>query len=1045
MTGAATPVGPRPESPGKPQSAVPSGVKAFIRLRPPSNESDIQMFDLPSARPNVITIKDPLSLGRREHSFEFSGILGEDQSQDKVFQACAGHIVDGALLGRSGCVIAYGQTGSGKTYSIFGDGDGFERGILPRAMERFFHGVAEKEKTYGISGEITVSFLEVYMDQVRDLGFVGPGDEDLEEDLSHELNEDGSDGEEKTERKPSKTRQVSGGTTSRPSSAGSKAAEGRPRANSNGSTGVMALPTRSGSYRPPRGLEVRETPDGTVHVQGLATLKVKNVGDVFAIIERGLARRATAETAVNVSSSRSHTVFSVHLPGCSEADLGVYLSFVDLAGSERLAKSKAEGARFQEAMAINCSLTALGKVVLALASDPKSVRHIPYRDSKLTRILSPSLGGGTQVSLLATVHPRVEDYEESLNTLSFADRCKNLARQPQVSYVAAAGSKKAKIHELQAQIKQLKETLRKTQAAQTQQGQAGTVAAPRAIDNIDVAIAEAIAASATAAGPKRTGAAGSGVAGPGVPDGTAAGGSLARGKGNAPEINPELRELLQVQEERNRQAKARQKADTKIQELEKERLALENATDARSSEVADLEKRKLELEANLTQVQAEIKNFLEAHARDYTNDMQALKESGAAADDGFLLKINNAMLKARDISMQRQAEFEERQTDLDKKHNDALMQLKEQQKDQLQQFKVQLEVDLKGREERNDKVSEELMKCREQEEELTCQTQAELDDLYDLVFQLVQIIADSENGIYPVVRQNDGMRQTVLPEGLKPFEPDPASSPILFSALEKAEQKVAQLEQLIRKTFPAAGRLRRLVAAANGTFDGMECGTAHFDSGLGIVSASRSSSSGAFQPLLGNLHTVTPAPPAADHSGTWSPERLAESLVGSDNLPQLERQLASLSTDRLKELCLALRRRALEAFSANDERAALRRKAEEGLSDEATQRYFKELKGRRDASRAACADVVERLRRMRIDLEFRKSSVLSSRSTTPGPSRTGTASRSLSHSYWRTPSAAGSRATSRPPTAPGSRTGSRPATATRSRPPTAASAPGLAR
>mmetsp|Transcript_16811 Transcript_16811/g.29532 ORF Transcript_16811/g.29532 Transcript_16811/m.29532 type:complete len:1058 (-) Transcript_16811:38-3211(-) len=1057
MEGAATAVGPRPESPSKPQSAVPSGVKAFIRLRPPSDESDIDMFDIPDARPHVLTIKDPLSMGRREHSFEFSGILDTDQSQEKVFQACAGHIVDGALLGRSGCVIAYGQTGSGKTYSVFGEGDGFERGILPRAMERFFHGVAEKEKTHGIGGDITVSFLEVYMDQVRDLGYVDPGDdEDLEEELEEEENEDLENEKEtdrkpsktKTERKPSKTeptRQVSGGTTSRPSSAGSRA-EGRPRANSNGSVTGMAVQTRSGSFRAPRGLEVRETPDGTVHVQGLSKLTVKTVSDVFKIIERGLARRATAETSVNVRSSRSHTVFSVHLP--SQADSGVYLSFVDLAGSERLAKSKAEGARFQEAMAINCSLTALGKVVLALASDPKMVRHIPYRDSKLTRILSPSLGGGTQVSLLATIHPRVEDYEESLNTLSFADRCKNVARQPQVSYVAAAGSKKAKIHELQAQIKELKEMLRKTQAGQASpDGQAPGTAAPanpRVIDSIDVAIAEAIAAGASAAragvaAGRTAGAGAGGSAGGSAADGKSAGGSPVKG---APEVNAELQGLLKVQEARNRQAKARQKATQKIEELERERVALESASGPRTSEVAELEKRKLELETNLNDVQAEIKEFLEVHASEFTREMQALKESGIPEEDDFLINIQKTLLKARDISMQRQIEFEERQKDLDEKHRDALMQLKEQQKEQLQQIKVQLEEDLKGKDERNEKISQELEKCREEEEELTRQTEAELNHLYDLVFELVQIIAESENGIYPVVRQNDGMRQTVLPEGLKPLEPDPVSSPILFSALEKAEQKVAQLEQLIRKTFPAAGRLRRLVAAANGTFDAIDVGAAHFESGLGTVSASRSSASGSFQPPLGTLHTV--APHAADQS-TWSPEYFAESLVENENPPHLERQLASLSADRLRELSLALRKRALEAFSTNDERAALRRKAEEGLTNQGTQRYLNELQERRNASRASYADAVERVRRMRIDLEFRRSSILSSRSTTPGPSRTGTASRSLSHSRFRTPSAAGSRATSRPPTATGSRAGSRPTTATRSRPPTANSAHGFAR
>ncbi|CAE7273446.1 Kif21b, partial [Symbiodinium necroappetens] len=139
-------------------------------------------------------------------------------------------------------------------------------------------------------------------------------------------------------------------------------------------------------------------------------------------------------------------------------------------------------------MAINTSLTALGKVVLALASDPKVVRHVPYRDSKLTRILSTSLR--TQVSILATIHPRVEDYEESLNTLSFADRCKNVARQPQVKYVTASGTQKAKIADLQRQVADLKEKLREVHASRK----------AAKTDDVDDAIAQALALAAAPSG-----------------------------------------------------------------------------------------------------------------------------------------------------------------------------------------------------------------------------------------------------------------------------------------------------------------------------------------------------------------------------------------------------------------------------------------------------------------------------------------------------------------------------------------------------------------
>ncbi|CAE7302186.1 KINUA [Symbiodinium natans] len=103
------------------------------------------------------------------HSFEFSSVFSEETSQEQLFMPVAGQAVDGALQGRSGCIIAYGQTGSGKTYSIFGeDDDPVERGLLPRAMERLLHGCAQKAAKDGSELDgITVSFLEVYMDQVQ--------------------------------------------------------------------------------------------------------------------------------------------------------------------------------------------------------------------------------------------------------------------------------------------------------------------------------------------------------------------------------------------------------------------------------------------------------------------------------------------------------------------------------------------------------------------------------------------------------------------------------------------------------------------------------------------------------------------------------------------------------------------------------------------------------------------------------------------------------------------------------------------------------------
>eukprot|EP00439_Symbiodinium_sp_Y106_P032796 s2861_g3.t3 len=512
--------------PGRANVAGP--VRVFVRLRPPAERQTIEMFEISPERQGVVTIKDPLSSGRREHSFEFNMVFNEETSQDQLFMPVAGQAVDGALQGRSGCVIAYGQTGSGKTYSIFGEDDSpTERGLLPRAMERLLHGCAQKASRDGeeLDG-ITVSFLEVYMDQVRDLGF-------------------GSSTEDQAAEETTPRRSSSGGLAK--DDGGEPAVHKRPKLRRFATQGSIADRDQGG-----QNLLLRETPDGSIQVQGLAQLKVRDLSDVSRIVRAGLARRATALTESNVRSSRSHTVFTVQLPVTTADGVPTQLSFVDLAGSERLAKSKAEGQQFQEAMAINTSLTALGKVVLALASDPKVVRHVPYRDSKLTRILSTSLR--TQVSVLATIHPRVEDYEESLNTLSFADRCKNVARQPQVKYVTASGTQKAKIADLQRQVADLKEKLREVHASRK----------AAKTDDVDDAIAQALAmAAAPSAGGMRTESMATDVSASGGGDGS-----------RRAADNPQLNMLMKLQDQRKQQGQAIQKCHAKLEELSKKKQEL---------------------------------------------------------------------------------------------------------------------------------------------------------------------------------------------------------------------------------------------------------------------------------------------------------------------------------------------------------------------------------------------------------------------------------------------------------------------------------------
>ncbi|POM71416.1 Kinesin-like protein [Phytophthora palmivora] len=177
-----------------------------------------------------------------------------------------------------------------------------------------------------------------------------------------------------------------------------------------------------------------------------------------AIVQCGLKLRSTHETKMNAVSSRSHTVFTIHVfQQVRDTEEVIYgmLNMVDLAGSERLKKSESDGQRLKEALHINSSLSAVGKVVMSL--DPESgYNYIPYRDSKLTRLLQNSIGGNCFTTLIATIHPMKEHYEECLGTLQFANRC----RSPRVNHInGTIADKDRRIRKLQEELSILRRQL----------------------------------------------------------------------------------------------------------------------------------------------------------------------------------------------------------------------------------------------------------------------------------------------------------------------------------------------------------------------------------------------------------------------------------------------------------------------------------------------------------------------------------------------------------------------------------------------------------
>ena len=178
-------------------------------------------------------------------------------------------------------------------------------------------------------------------------------------------------------------------------------------------------------------LEVRESAQAGVYVDGLSEEYVTDVEDVLDVLKRGDATRAVASTKMNAASSRSHSVFTMKVSQRSEADGSTrtgQLNLVDLAGSEKVKKTSASGKTLEEAKKINQSLSALGNVIKALADGSD---HVPFRDSKLTRLLQNSLGGNTKTSLLLACSPHPDNGAETATTLRFGERAKLIKNRVQ--------------------------------------------------------------------------------------------------------------------------------------------------------------------------------------------------------------------------------------------------------------------------------------------------------------------------------------------------------------------------------------------------------------------------------------------------------------------------------------------------------------------------------------------------------------------------------------------------------------------------------------
>ncbi|XP_039073590.1 kinesin-like protein KIF21A isoform X5 [Hyaena hyaena] len=371
-----------------------SSVRVAVRIRPQLAKEKIEGCHICTS----VTPGEPQVFLGKDKAFTFDYVFDIDSQQEQIYTQCIEKLIEGCFEGYNATVFAYGQTGAGKTYTM---GTGFdvnimeeEQGIISRAVKHLFKSIEEKKHTAIKNGlpppdfKVNAQFLELYNEEVLDL-FDTTRDIDAKNKKSN--------------------------------------------------------------------IRIHEDSTGGIYTVGVTTRTVNTESEMMQCLKLGALSRTTASTQMNVQSSRSHAIFTIHLCQtrmCPQIDaenvtdnkvisessqmnefetLTAKFHFVDLAGSERLKRTGATGERAKEGISINCGLLALGNVISALGDKSKRATHVPYRDSKLTRLLQDSLGGNSQTIMIACVSPSDRDFMETLNTLKYANRARNIKNKVMVN------------------------------------------------------------------------------------------------------------------------------------------------------------------------------------------------------------------------------------------------------------------------------------------------------------------------------------------------------------------------------------------------------------------------------------------------------------------------------------------------------------------------------------------------------------------------------------------------------------------------------------
>ncbi|NXA51581.1 KIF27 protein, partial [Nothocercus julius] len=381
-------------------------VKVAVRIRPLLSKEVLHNHQVCV---RLVPNTQQIIIGK-DRAFTFDFVFGKNSTQEEVYATCIKPLVVSLTEGYNATVFAYGQTGSGKTYTIGGGHIGIsisqDLGPFPSDQWKYnnFFCLIRGIRKRGAAGQrLTIFFL---------LALCSP-----QNSLCLHL---------------------------------------------------LSLPQSNPQF---------DEHSCRLLIVGAKEYQVECADEVISLLEGGNAARHTGTTQMNGHSSRSHAIFTISICQKQSAEsqkntdaaqdsswksvqmIASKFHFVDLAGSERVTKTGNTGERFKESIQINSGLLALGNVISALGDPKRKSAHIPYRDAKITRILKDSLGGNAKTVMITCISPSSADFDESLNSLKYANRAKNIRNKPVVNY----NPDQDRIDEMELEIKLLREALQNQQ------------------------------------------------------------------------------------------------------------------------------------------------------------------------------------------------------------------------------------------------------------------------------------------------------------------------------------------------------------------------------------------------------------------------------------------------------------------------------------------------------------------------------------------------------------------------------------------------------